>query len=504
MKIVTSEVMREIDTKTIDGGFVEGKVLMKRAGDEASKEIVRYLSRIHENFKEKLVVLCGKGNNGGDGYVIAKDLHDRGFQVEVHSVCPIDELKGDALFHAENLPKAVPVLSLLKSSIFNSGYVLIDCLLGTGLKEALREPFHTIVDNINSSRLPVISVDIASGLNGTSGEVKSAAVVADLTIAIGLPKTGYFSESGPEHTGQLVCVDIGFPEEIISMFDGHGEMIDNKILEDLIVRRGHGFHKYRCGNVVVIGGSRRYMGAVALSASASARSGAGMVTCIHPDRAMPVSYKSIISIAVDSEGEGFAKSCVKDILDNISKADVIVIGPGMIDSVGAKTIFSELLSGNSRLVIDAGALGYVAWFEEKIKNYPAEIVLTPHSGELRRLAKSLGITGTDSELACIISSRLNVCLVLKGQFSKVYDIDGSFCINRSGSSTLATAGSGDVLAGIIGAFAAEFDYFYKSVCAAVYIHGLSVDYNDKGVRGTIADDLVESIPQVLQSLSPFA
>ena len=499
MKIVTSEVMREIDRMTIDCGFVKGEVLMERAGVEAAKVVVNYLSGFHQNFKETLVILCGKGNNGGDGYVIAKELHEQGYSVEVWPLCSKGELKGDAFYHAKQLPEDIPVSIPKNPFSFKKGQVLIDCLLGTGLKSILEEPFLSIIKVINQSDLPVIAIDIPSGLNGSSGESCGEAVVADLTIGIGLPKAGYFTGQGPGCTGQLVCVDIGFPEDVVAKFEGSGEMIDSLTVSELFCRRPHDTHKYRCGNVVVIGGSHKYMGAVALTTSAAARSGAGMVTCIHPDRHLPINLKSIISVATD-----FSLPDINNIMDSLTKANTIVFGPGIVASDGSRAIFLELLNSGKRLVIDAGALSFIPDFEKEIQSCTAKIVLTPHVGELRRLSKALGISGTDAEIAGSVASRLKVCLVLKGQFTKVFNHDGSFSINSSGSSKLATAGSGDVLAGILGSFTAEFEDFYKSVCAAVYVHGLTAEYTGKGMRGTVADDLVESIPDVLQSLSPFA
>ena len=267
MKIVTSEVMRKIDQETIERGFVSGSVLMERAGLAAVEEIFKFVERIHERFRKQFVVLCGKGNNGGDGYVIAKAMFDIGLKVKVLAVVPERDLQGDALYHAKLLPSGLSVEKLDGDVVFKHGQILIDCLLGTGLSNNLTEPYLSIVSKVNASGLPVISIDIASGLNGTTGEICGDAVLADLTVGIGLPKTGYFTVEGASCTGVLKCVDIGFPREVIDGYAAEGLLISYEEVSGLFLRRPHNSHKYRCGNVAIIGGSKNYMGAVKLASA---------------------------------------------------------------------------------------------------------------------------------------------------------------------------------------------------------------------------------------------
>ncbi|MCH2206154.1 MAG: NAD(P)H-hydrate dehydratase [Lentisphaerales bacterium] len=505
MKIVTAEVMRGIDKETIEKGYVSGVVLMERAGVGAAKEILNFAAGLHEKFRKQFVILCGKGNNGGDGYVIAKVLFEKGYDVKVLATTSLSDLVGDALYHAKLLPTEVMLEEFTEETSFESGQILVDCLLGTGLSKSLREPYLKLVSKINKSGLPVVSVDIASGLNGTTGNICGDAVVADLTVAIGLPKIGYFSSGGAACTGVLKCIDIGFPKIIVDHFVAEGQIISSEDISGLFVRRSHSVHKYRCGNVAVIGGSKKYMGAVKLASAAAARAGAGMVSCFYPGSGEAPKLDSIISVGIEPCVDGnFHETAAEAIRESLAKVNTVVFGPGLIASASAKEMLAVMLRTDCRIVLDAGALSLVADLHKLISASENDIVLTPHSGEIQRLGKILGLSGSDFEVAAEIVQRMGVFIVLKGQFSRIFKPDGTYVINSSGCSKLATAGSGDVLAGVIGAFSAEFNDFYKSVGAAVFVHGLAGDMTDKGIRGTVADDLVETLPEVLKSLSPYA
>ena len=498
MRIISSDTMRSIDNKTISEGHVEGRILMERAGLGASEEIFRYASSLDKKFRKCFVVVCGKGNNGGDGYVIARDLATRGNSVKVLSVCEIKDLKGDALYHAKLMPKEVPFKLILGSPVFEKGDFIIDCLLGTGLNSDVKEPYSSIIDSINTSGCPVAALDIASGLNGNTGEVQGLAVKADITLTIGLPKMGLFLGKGPEYTGRLKCVDIGFPDEIISQFEYEGELLCEHELRRFFKKRNPSSHKYKCGNVLVVGGSVNYGGAPFLAGRGAFRSGAGMVSVVYPNCVQPSGPDSLIKIPLESTKNGaFAKKVALDLRAHLEKKDVIVLGPGMTGTKDELYLVETVMKSEKIVVADAGAFNHLAENNHLLERKECT-VLTPHSGELERLLKGIGL-----ESAADLAKKFKVFVLLKGQFSQVYTPDGRMIRISTGCPALATAGSGDILAGIIAAFLSFSDNAEQAVTHAAAVHGLCGEYCKSGIFGSIADDFIEEIPAVLKSLSPY-
>ena len=498
MRIITSDTMRSIDNKTISEGHVEGRILMERAGLGASKEILRFASLLSEKFSQCFVVLCGKGNNGGDGYVIARDLHAKNKNVKVLSVCDIAELKGDALFHAKKLPKDVSFTILKETPEFSEGDFIIDCLLGTGLNSDVRDPYLSIIKAVNNSGCPVAALDISSGLNGNNGKVQGAAVKADITLTIGLAKTGLFLDDGPEYTGRLKCIDIGFPKKIIEQFDCEGEILCEHEMRPFFKRREHSSHKYNCGNVLVIGGSKNYGGAPFLAARAAVRSGAGMVSVIYPDSLQASGPDCLVKVPLKSSGNGnFSKKAALDLRPHMEKKSIIVLGPGMTSAKEELYLVETVMKSEKVVIADAGALHHLAANPDLLKR-EALTVLTPHTGELTRLLKRTGLKS-----AAELCEKYGVYVLVKGQFSELHVPAGGIIKNSTGCSALASAGSGDVLAGIIGAFLSFSEPGPKAISHAVALHGLCGEYVQKGTLGASADDFIEEIPKVLREISPF-
>ncbi|MCM8533972.1 MAG: NAD(P)H-hydrate dehydratase [Lentisphaeraceae bacterium] len=506
MRIVTSDTMRSIDFQTIKSGRILGEVLMKRAGAGAAQEIQKYLENgIHENFKKRIVCFCGKGNNGGDGFVIATEMYEKGFAAVVYLACDQSHLSGDALHFFELLPPAVQVFGPTDHFKVSVGDVLIDCLLGTGVKSDLREPYLSLVSEINKSNSLVISIDSPTGLCGNTGSVLRKSVLADITLTIGVPKLGLFLKSGPEKVGVLKVINIGFPQDIIEEFPAEGTLIDSAMIQTLFKRKPHSSHKYNAGVSLIVGGSARYKGAASLASKASARAGSGMVTCLTPGASPKCSFDSVICIGEEENEEGdFAESCGQRLDEYINKSPSIVIGPGMRGVSSEFSLVEAALKTGLDVVIDAGALSHLAALENVVRERNGVTVLTPHTGELKRLAINLGCSEVCYEnMAVPISKKLNVIVVLKGQFSRVVYPDGKVLTNSSGSQALATAGSGDVLAGIVGSLLCQFEDKELAVAAGVFIHGLCGERRQNGLRSMVADDLIDYLPKVLKELSPY-
>ena len=505
MRIISADSMREVDAKTIASG-TPGEVLMERAGKAAAEEILKFLYRYPCRHQKRIVILTGKGNNGGDGFVMARYFKEVGRNVFIQMICQPEILKGDALLNYERVKDMESIVVEDGNFSFEKGDVIIDCLLGTGIQSKLKEPFLNAVISINNSGCPVIAVDIPSGLNGNDGEIMLEAVQADLTVSIGAVKTGNVSGPGAYKNGCLRLAEIGFEKSLIDEFDTTGEAFMIQDAAEFLGRSNPQNHKYTAGNVLVIGGSKNYMGAPFLSAAAALKSGAGMVNTIIPDIRGSFSRKYMAPVVTPlSSREGaFGYLAAKEVVNYFSKKCVIAIGPGFCEAPGETEMIKEAAATNYPLIIDAGALTTGIKLKE-IQNRTAGVLMTPHEGELKRMAEAVNITaGSSEEIASLIAKTYGLYLILKGRNSRLFCPDGDILINTSGNSGLATCGSGDVLTGMCAAFTASFDCLKKGALTAMFLHGLTSELSPNGIRGTIADDLVELIPSAIKEVSPFA
>lgn len=504
--------MRGLDARTIAAG-TPGTELMRRAGEGAAEIIAAWVEKFHPAHVQRFVLLAGKGNNGGDAYVAAAHLRRiRREEVVIYSVCELSELKGDAAFYASALAAGirVEVKNELASDDFRKGDIIIDGLLGTGSSGELREPFPSWIKAVNSSELPVAALDIPSGLDGSSGEIVSDAIKADLTVTIELPKCGLVTGRGAEYCGSIRVVDIGIPEEFINETPSPFSVIFEEDARALLGRLPAQSHKNSKGRVLVIGGSSNYPGAPLLSAEAALRSGTGLVTLAIPASASRVSTisRAIILREIPDGGSGFFNFRSLDRLaELISVHDAVVTGPGLSTEKEVFEIVEMIASCGKPIVLDADALNIISLNPGMLKPNP-KCIITPHPGEMRRLLAGFGMEELSYAdritQASEFSKKVGIITVLKGNKTVVSDISGErIAVNSSGSPALATAGSGDVLSGITGTFLAQGFEAEKAAAAAVFIHGLCGEISPFGNRGTIADDLPRLLPEVLKRISPF-
>jgi len=512
MKIVSSLQMRELDNLTIKSG-VPGEILMERAGNGAGEYILEFISSLHPTHLKRFLVLAGKGNNGGDAYVVARFLSQHtSIPVKVLSICNMNELTGDAKLNAERLPVNVycEFRKDLNVGDFQSGDIIIDGLLGTGISGILRPPYENWIEIVNTRSLPVVSLDIPSGLNGDDGSVAGSAIITDLTIAIGLPKKGMIAGNGPELCGRIRCVDIGIPSVLIDKIGSGLEMIFGADIQKFLRRNNMNSHKGMNGHVLVVGGSRKYNGAPFLSAEAVLRTGAGLVTVAIPEKVHSIQRMlSLIVRKIPDDGTGyFSSSSVSELVKLNECSDSVVIGPGIGDDPSVIKMIAELCNFSKPAVFDAEALNVISLHPDILlkRKYPS--VLTPHPGEMKRLLKGFGlehlIEAERPEQALGLAEKTKSVVVLKGNRTVIAEKGKPLSINSSGSPALATAGTGDVLSGMIGSFMAQgLAPFDASVCA-VFIHGLAGENGKFGTRGLTADDLIELIPETMKKISPFA
>lgn len=511
MKTVSVKEMRELDRKTMQEAGIDGRTLMERAGNGAGEIILEYVSNFDPRHLKRFIVLAGRGNNGGDAYVTARYLHDNSsVKIKIFAVCPVKELGSDSNWHARRISGEIQceIRKRLSKSDFRPGDIIIDGLLGTGASGELREPYRQWIDLVNGLGLPVISLDLPSGLDGDTG-LYSTVVRADLTIAMGLPKKGFASDSGSKSCGIIKCVDIGIPEEYINCMHPKFEMIFDSDVRKLLGRIPVDSHKKNRGVLVVIGGSRTYQGAPLLSAKAALRTGCGFVTVVVPDKTLNSNSPlfSLVTHRIPGASGGiFDQKSVKPVKKLIEGSNSVVIGPGIGTAPETGIFLSRILRTVNSAVLDADALNLFSNNPESI-DLPSCTILTPHPGEMKRLLDATGLgkmAQSDRMLqAKTLAEKLNAIVVLKGKHTVVAS-KNRVSINSSGSSALATAGTGDVLSGIIGTFLAQGYESFEAATCGVFIHGLAAEMTDLGQRGMNADDLADLIPRAMKRISPFA
>lgn len=513
MKVVSAAVMRELDAKTIAAG-TPGEVLMERAGQGAFIEISRFILNCGVEHFHRVLILTGKGNNGGDGYVIARLFSERTeLPVTVISVCPRENLRDAALLHAQRVPDKVVFLacSSIPDTELVPGTLVVDCLLGTGISGAVRSPFAEIIKTVNQSGLPVAAIDIPSGVNSDTGAVEGEAIQADITLTMGVPKAGLLRGAGAALCGLLRVVDIGIPPALVAACPAEFEAVTQADAAALVRRIPTDTHKGDRGRILIAGGSFPYPGAPFLAARAALRSGAGLVSVAYPasmGHLLHPRANAPILIPLGDDGCGWhqkqADSLISDLLHN---QHVVVLGPGLGSRETSLEFAVQLLQAPIPLVLDADGLRALSLIPTLLPR-PATTVLTPHPGEMRRLLEAYDrqdlLTADRQTQATEIARQTGAILVLKGRHTIIAAPDGERYVNASGSPALATAGSGDVLTGMIAAFLVDQENPMDAVRLAVYLHGLAGEKSPNGQRALMADDLIDLIGPTLKELSPFA
>ncbi len=519
MKVVTSEEMREIDKVAIEQYGISSAVLMERAGLSVAlkvKELLPY---------KKMLILCGSGNNGGDGLVAARNLHNWGFKVNVLMFAKKNILSSDCNKQYQ-IAKDMGIKIEFRSSIEKGdlhGAVVIDAIFGTGLSRPVNENLTDVFTFINNSESPVISVDIPSGISSDTGTILGGAIKADYTVTFGLPKRGHFLYPGAEYTGRLFVEDIGFPARLLSSDKLNVELINKENISHLIPQRPACSHKGDYGHVLVVAGSSGKTGAALMTAKACLRSGAGLVTLAVPKSLMDVFQGRVteeMTLPLTDDGNGMLSSKAVDEILNYAfqKIDVIAIGPGSGVSKETEKIITELIIKSTvPIVIDADAINSLAGSMlsgQGLKNIfqkaKSPIILTPHSGEMTRLFKQKSegkelrakMEKDRIDAAMSFSKENGVYLVLKGAPTIVAEPDGNVFINTTGNPGMATAGSGDVLTGIIAAMLGQKLSAVDASLFGVYIHGLAGDIaaSRYGEHSLIASDIINFLPDAFLSL----
>ena len=490
--------MRAADAWAIEQARVPSLELMEMAG-AAVADAARSVAR-----PGPARVVCGKGNNGGDGLVAARHLADTGYEVEALLVWPADQLSADATANLGRFDgAAVQVGPGEVAAALEGAGVVVDAIFGTGFSGAPRAPADAAIEAINRCEAPVVAADIASGVDASTGEVEGAAVDADVTVTFHRAKLGHWIAPGKAHTGELRVAEIGIPAGAPG--EPAGGVIADRVLA-LAPRRAPNTTKFDSGQVLVVGGSRGLTGAVCMAAEAAIRVGAGYATVAVPADLEPIFEVKLTEVMsrgfAGAEGR-LAAGSADAILEAAERAAAVVLGPGLgrdEDSLQLARALARRIE--APLLIDADGLNAHAEGLDSIAERSAPTVLTPHAGELGRLLGRESREVAEHRLACVreAAKRSRAIVVLKGDDSLA--VDGRrLAISAGGSPGLATAGTGDVLSGTIGALLARGMEPFAATCAGVHAHqraGRIAARRLGGAESVIATDVIAALPEGLR------
>jgi len=512
MKAVTAEIMQELDRLTINRFGIPGLELMENAGRNCA-------GIIQERYGTEpgcsVVIFAGKGNNGGDGYVIARLLCNSGWQVTVILSAGREAVLGDAKSNLELLPNGISLLKLdgiapaKMQQLLSGATLLVDALFGTGLKSEVTGIYAEAIAMINGSGRPVLAVDIPSGVDATSGRILGTAVRADITVTFAVAKLGHLLYPGAEHAGELLVTDIGIPAELAESFPSV-EFFDASAATALLRSRKPVAHKGDNGHSLIIAGSIGKSGAAALAANSAMRSGAGLVTLAVPaaiHSILEIKTTEAMTVPLADNGGALSLAAFMAIARLLPDRDVVAIGPGLgLEEETVSLVRQVVAAVRIPLVMDADALNAIAGHLDILGDSPSPaVVLTPHPGEMARLT-GMTVAEVESDRLAVakkFAGENNVHLILKGARTIVAAPDGRCSVNASGNPGMATGGMGDVLTGVVTALLSQGYDPFAACRLAVFCHGLAGDMvaEDKGEIGLLAGDVQEMLPYVFKKIA---
>jgi len=507
MRVLTAAQMRSVDRRTIEDFGVPGVVLMENAGRGAADILCAEYASLKPG---PVLILCGKGNNGGDGYVVARYLCNRGWQVDTLVLAEPRQVAGDAGINLRALQSlgtsiefAADEASLTSCLEGCRPAIVVDALFGTGLNSELRGTAVAAVSWINSFQGPVLAIDIPSGVDASSGRELGCGVNANLTATFAAPKVGHLVHPGCQLSGKLRVIDIGVPPKLLEETSPSCTWLSAAEAAGLLPERPPVGHKGTFGHQLLIAGARGKIGAAVLAAAAGLRSGAGLVSL-----AVPSSQQAVVATArpeAMTEGlpdeDGSLGPVSGELLAGLCEGkQSLAVGPGLGQAAPVADLVHYVLTGyDGALVLDADALNVLASQPEiLLRRRGRPLVLTPHPGEMARLChcKVADIESDRIGVARDFARRFDLVLVLKGAPTLIASPDGRLTINSSGNPLLATGGSGDVLTGLLGGLLAQGMAPFEAACLGVYLHGAAADrlLPRLGDAGLLAGDLAAEIP----------
>ena len=513
MKLVTAKEMQNLDRLAVEEYAIPGIVLMENASKAVADTAVEML---RNNGGNSVIVVCGKGNNGGDGFGAARWLANYGYAVTVWYLgADLDEVQGDAAIELAMLQNAgVDVLHLVdEEGLFVAEVdclhsdLIIDAMLGTGFTGELRGNYKKLCQIINNSGTEVLAVDIPTGVNADNGTADEDAIDADVTVTMALVKAGMLQYPAKELVGELHVAEIGMPTNLLAECNSKKYLLTAEIVSELLPIRARDAHKGDAGRVVLVAGSQGFIGAAAMATRASVKAGAGLVSLLTGESvadllAVKLDEAMVHALSEDGYNE-LSSEAVDDIVNKANAADVLAIGPGL--GTGKRTmnaVREALLQVEVPVVIDADALTALKDHTYILNEMPAPKVLTPHPGEFARLTgiSIEEINANRLELAAKYAVRWNAVVVLKGAATVIGCPDGTVYVNKTGCEAMATGGCGDVLTGVIAALAAQGISLQEATLCGVYLHGLAGEYAADGKVGLAAGEIAQFLPQAREDV----
>lgn len=515
MKVLFSQQMRRMDQAAIENFGIIGPILMENAGLEIARAILERFSAIEQ---EKIVIVAGKGNNGGDGFVVARHLHNKGNSPRILLLGKKADVKGDAKLNLDIILKmGIPVseITSLKQwerqlDLIGDASILVDAIFGTGLTAPAAGLYAQVIEDLNMAAGYTVAVDIPSGLSSDSFELIGPCVMSDLTVTMAAPKIAHIFPPAEDYVGELVVADISMPRLLFADEELKLELVEQAMLAGVFKGRKKDTHKGTFGHLLILAGAMGKTGAAVMAGKAALKMGAGLVTLGTPRSCLPVIARSIVEIMTEPLAETPEQTMDVQALESISKfskgKDAGLIGPGISTHESTARLIRELLPAiNLPLVLDADALNIISADPAILKDLSQPVVLTPHPGEFARLCglDTRQVAKEKLELAPKFAVEYGVYLVLKGYKTLVAAPDGRVFINPTGNPGMATGGSGDVLSGMLAALIMQEKDTLTAVLAAVYAHGLAGDLaaEEFGEKSLLAGDLITMLPYALKTLS---
>ena len=514
MLVLTASEMARLDRQTIEEIGIPGIVLMENAARGAADFFLQVLPDLP---RRRIAVVTGAGNNAGDGFVLARTFHNLGAAVRVVCLRSPDRLQGDALTNFRILEKmSVPIVVWDEAKDFDRQWrwiaeseAIIDAILGTGLKSEVTGLYRQIIEGLNSLTVPLLAVDVPSGLDAGTGKPLGVAIRAFATATFGYLKIGHLISPGEDYVGKIEVVDIGIPRLLAEANGLRRFWLNEELASGWLQPRPAESHKGIAGHVAVLSGSRGKTGAATLICLGAGRVGAGLVTLFIPASLNPileVKLTEAMTYPIPETAEQTPSlEALPEILGFLQGKQALAMGPGL--SLNAETqelVRTLMLQAACPMVLDADALTALADHLELISRASSPLILTPHPGEMARLihGSAREVQENRLEIAARFSQEHGATLVLKGHRTVIAAPDGRLAINSSGNPAMASGGMGDVLTGMIAGFLGQGYEPFEAACLGVYLHGAAGDHGlcEGASRGLMASDLLEHVPQVIGRL----
>lgn len=515
MRVLNTEQMREADRRTIEDIGIPSIVLMENAGRQS---VAAMEAAFDDLAASRVAVVCGRGNNGGDGFVVARTLVQRGVETSVFLLGSVAEVRGDARANLEVLGRlGMTVVEITNAQEWELNFtqvsdcnLVVDAILGTGFRGKLSGLLETVVADLNALGVPIVAIDLPTGISADSADVEGPAIEASMTVTLGAPKIPLVLPPGDTHAGDLVIADIGIPLPLFDELDGqHLELLTREAMREIVPVRAADSHKGDFGRVLIVAGSLGRSGAAHLAALGALRSGAGLVTIATPRSCLPIvaaMAPEYMTVPLDETDAGTVDfSALDRVLD--MDADVIAIGSGLGQAPATAAFVHGLLERTGvPLVVDADGLNAFSGDPDRLMaRDEVPVVITPHPGEMARLLNisTEALQRDRVRYAREFAAAHRVHVVLKGHRTLVATPDGRTFINLTGNPGMATGGTGDLLTGMVAAWFAQLLDAEAACKLAVYLHGTAGDLAeaDEGDVALVAGDIASRLGDAVLELT---